>query len=447
MNALRATFGPRSLRELAYAVLASPLSIAGLVLVVVSTTLSTGLALTFVGLPLLAGAGVVVRGLGAVERGLARGLLGEQLPAPGRLQWRGGFFGWLGAALRDPVAWRIRAFELVRFPLGVITGYVSVIGYGFGLFWLSYPLWWQLSGPGRLYQVNFLDSAGFVFNGGPDRAPELAHRLTIHIRDTWYADSWPKALLVVLAGALLLGLTPWVTRGLVQLQRLLIRALLGAPGGASRVRELEAARTAVVEDAAVTLRRIERDLHDGTQAQLATLAMSLGQAKEKLERRADVPYDPDGALALVTEAHQQTKDALVELRDIARGIHPPALDVGLDAALATLAARCAIPTQLTYATTARPSAAVERIAYFTVAELLTNAVKHSRATQVTVDVTAYEHRLLLRVCDDGVGGAAPALGSGLPGLQDRVAAVDGHMVISSPPGGPTAVEVVLPLQV
>jgi signal transduction histidine kinase len=443
---IRTTYGRRSLREFAYAIVVTPLAMAGLVFTVFSVTVSVGLSFTFVGLPLLAATGLLVRGLGAVDRGLARGLLGEEIPAPARLSSQPGFFGWLGTALRDPVAWRIRGFQVVRFPLGVVTGYLGVVCYAFGLFWVSYPLWWQVSGPGRLYQVSWLDSAGFVYRAaGDERAPQMAHRLTVHIRNFWYADTWPKALLVMLAGIVLLLVTPWIVRGLVQLQRMLMRALLGSSFGAARVRELEAARTAVVEDAAVTLRRIERDLHDGTQAQLATLAMALGQAKEKLEHRPDVPYDPEGALSLITEAHRQTKDALVELRDIARGIHPPALDVGLDAALATLAARSGIPTELTCELAAQPSPAIERIAYFTVAELLTNAVKHSRATRVTVHVVSSEAGLFIHVVDDGIGGARPKLGSGLPGLIDRVRAVDGRLDIVSPPGGPTVVDVVLPL--
>jgi signal transduction histidine kinase len=201
----------------------------------------------------------------------------------------------------------------------------------------------------------------------------------------------------------------------------------------------------VVEDAAATLRRIERDLHDGTQAQLATLAMNLGQAKEKLEHRPNVPYDPAGALELIDTAHRHSKEALAELRDIVRGIHPPALDVGLDAALATLVARSAVPAVLHTDIRDRPAKAIETIAYFSAAELLANVAKHSQARHATVEVTARDGTLRLQVSDDGVGGAQPGLGSGLPGLHDRVRAVDGHLHISSPAGGPTVVCVELPL--
>jgi signal transduction histidine kinase len=237
------------------------------------------------------------------------------------------------------------------------------------------------------------------------------------------------------------------------IDRWLVPALLGPGRLAERVRALEATRSHVLDDSAATLRRIERDLHDGTQAQLATLAMSLGQAKEKLHHDAEVPYDPAGALALIDAAHTQAKEALVELRNIARGIHPPALDLGLDAALATLVARSAVPAALDIDLPTRPGPAIETIAYFSAAELLANVAKHSRAGRATVCLVAQDQRLVLTVTDDGVGGAAvvagvgETAGTGLSGLADRVATVDGHLEVDSPPGGPTVVTVELPLQV
>jgi signal transduction histidine kinase len=194
------------------------------------------------------------------------------------------------------------------------------------------------------------------------------------------------------------------------------------------------------------MRRIERDLHDGTQAQLATLAMNLGQAKEKLQYGSEVPFDPTGALELVDTAHRQAKEALAELRDIARGIHPPALDVGLQAALTTLAARSAVPAVLQIDVPTRPTPAIETIAYFSAAELLANVAKHSRARHASVEVIAREGRLRLRVTDDGIGGAQLGIGSGLGGLAERVRTVEGDLAISSPPGGPTEVTVELPLR-
>jgi len=230
--------------------------------------------------------------------------------------------------------------------------------------------------------------------------------------------------------------------------RLLVRSLLGATRADERVQQLEAARAQVVDDAATTLRRVERDLHDGTQAQLATLAMTLGQAKEKLEHREGVPYDPAGALELVDTAHRHAREALIELRDIARGIHPPALDLGLDAALATLVSRSAVPATLSSTLNGgspRPSKAIETIAYFSVAELLANAAKHSKARAVEVRAAIHGDRLAVSVIDDGIGGAAPRTGSGLPGLANRVRAVDGSFALTSPEGGPTRVDIELPM--
>jgi signal transduction histidine kinase len=358
-------------------------------------------------------------------------------------------FGWLQAALRDPVAWRGRLYLLLKFPVAMVGWYAAVVVGLTGLFWLTYPLWWQLSTTGGLYQNTYLDIGYLFFHGGAATHRPVAHKLTVHYRDSYYFDSWPRALLLMAAGLLLLLLTPWLIRGMVWVHRLLVRSLLGATRGDERVRELEVARAQVVDDAAITLRRVERDLHDGTQAQLATLAMTLGQAKEKLEHREGVPYDPAGALELIDTAHRHAREALVELRDIARGIHPPALDVGLDAALATLVSRSAVPATLSSELNGgspRPSKAIETIAYFSVAELLANVAKHSQARAVEVHAAIAGNRLHLSVVDDGIGGAAPGMGSGLPGLADRVRAVDGSFLLTSPEGGPTRVDIELPMR-
>ena len=155
----------------------------------------------------------------------------------------------------------------------------------------------------------------------------------------------------------------------------------------ARVRSLEQARAQTVDSSAATLRRIERDLHDGTQAQLVALAMRLGMAKEKLaDGRADL--DLDQVRQLVDDAHRGAKEAIVELRDLARGIHPPALDIGLEGALSTLAARSTVPTELTVSLADRPTPAIEAIAYFCVAELLANVAQHAQASRATHQLRA-----------------------------------------------------------
>ena len=214
----------------------------------------------------------------------------------------------------------------------------------------------------------------------------------------------------------------------------------------SRVRELEQTRAHLVDDSAARLRRIERDLHDGAQAQMVAVAMKLGLATKKLRGMTDGAgqTDLDRVLELVAAAHRGAKEAVAELRDLARGIHPPVLDQGLGVALTTLAARSDLPVELVIDLPERPSAAIETIAYFCAAELLTNVTKHSGATHATLEAIHMSGLLRVRVSDDGCGGARVDASGGLAGLAERIKTVDGRMQLSSPPGGPTAVTVELP---
>jgi signal transduction histidine kinase len=252
---------------------------------------------------------------------------------------------------------------------------------------------------------------------------------------------------IFLTGAILLFAAPWAVRGIISLDSYLMRALLGPDAVAVRVRSLESARAQTLDASAAVLRRIERDLHDGTQAQLVTIAMRLGLLKEKLADPAQV--DLEQVTELVNEAHRGAKAAIIELRDIARGIHPPALDVGLEGALATLTARSTIGTDLSFTVKDRPTPAIEAIAYFCVAELLANVAQHAEASRATVSCAQHGQWLRLVVRDDGHGGArqsrAGSSSSGLAGLTDRVRAVDGRLEVVSPPRGPTVITVDLPL--
>ncbi|MEV7561244.1 sensor domain-containing protein [Streptomyces sp. NPDC089795] len=240
---------------------------------------------------------------------------------------------------------------------------------------------------------------------------------------------------------------PYLVRLMANVDRAMVRGLLSPSDDLERrIAELESDRGVVVDTAAADLRRIERDLHDGAQARLVALAMGLGLAKEKLLE------DPEGAAAMVDEAHGEVKLALQELRDLARGIHPAVLtDRGLDAALSSVAARCVVPVKVAVdlpgdVPSARPAEAIEGIAYFVVSELLQNVSKHAGpgARGATVEVWRAGARLMIRVSDDGRGGASPSGGSGLAGLAERLGAVDGVLVVDSPEGVGTVVTAELP---
>jgi signal transduction histidine kinase len=207
-----------------------------------------------------------------------------------------------------------------------------------------------------------------------------------------------------------------------------------------RITALESSRAGAVDVQEAELRRIERDLHDGAQARLVALGMSLGMAEQKLASGED----PDSARELLAEARAGAGEALRELRDLARGIHPPVLaDRGLEAAVRALAAASPISVTVSVTLPARPEPPVESAAYFVIAEALANAGKHARASRVDVRVTQHGSLLSVEVYDDGVGGA-DASGGGLGGRRARVQALDGTLAVVSPPGGPTTVRAELP---
>jgi len=218
-------------------------------------------------------------------------------------------------------------------------------------------------------------------------------------------------------------------------------ALLTSPRRAEmeeRIETLETTRAGAVDAQETELRRIERDLHDGAQARLVALGMSLGMAEQKLSD------DPERAGELLAEARIGAEHALRELRDLARGIHPPVLsDRGLEAALASLASSTPLPVGVSVSVVPRPAPAVETATYFVAAEALANAAKHARAQRVDIQIIRVDDTIELEVHDDGIGGANPD-GSGLRGLRRRVEALDGSLSVSSPRGGPTTIRAKLP---
>jgi signal transduction histidine kinase len=328
----------------------------------------------------------------------------------GRLRPQHEFGEWIGARTLDPGAWRARAYFALKLPLALTGLAVFAVCWLGGAFCLTFPAWWTIGRDGAfsgMHLGNLGDAFAFL----------------------------PLGVALLLAG-------PWLTHGLTESDRWLMRGLLGPGWSAARIRTLEQSRARVVDDSTARLRGIERDLHDGTQAQLVALAMKLGLAREKLREAGSL--DLPRVAQLVEDAHRGALEAITDLRTLARGIHPPVLDNGLADALSTLANRSALPVELITDIPERPSAAIETIAYFSAAELLANVAKHSRARHATLEAVHVPGLLRIRVTDDGAGGARPAPGGGLRGLAERVRTVDGHIEIDSPPGGPTTVSVELP---
>jgi signal transduction histidine kinase len=433
---LRDCFGRAARRQRLYAGLSLLLAIPSFVFIAVAVTVGFGMSLSFagmlVGLPLLLVALVGARPLGALHRRLAARLLGLQVEPP-PLRPQPGALGWARARLTDPVGWRACAYLVLKLPLALVTAVVASYVLLYGLPYLTFPIWWEI-----------VHATGVVI--------QIPH---------WLAWWTPDPLLVVQqihslalsfalvpVGASVLWLAPLATKHGNAADARLIARLLGPPMP-HRVHELEQSRARAVDDSAARLRRIERDLHDGAQAQMVAVAMKLGLALEKLGGTiAGAPstaeVDLERALELVDAAHRSAKDAITELRDLARGIHPPVLDHGLGTALTTLAARSGVPVELVVDLPERPSAAIETIAYFCAAELLANVAKHSGARHATLEAVHVPGLLRVRIGDDGTGGARVEERGGLAGLAERVRTVDGRLQVSSPPRGPTVVTVELP---
>jgi signal transduction histidine kinase len=417
MNAgavLRAPVSRQAWAEVLYALVSIPLAVLGFVYAAVILALSVGLAVTAAGFPLLAAGLGGAQRIAGLQRRLAGRLLGEHVEPSVRRVAAPGLLGRIQTRLGDPVGWRALCCLELKLPMALTYLYVVGLTWGWGLVALTYPLQ-RATGLNR------------------DTAPDGRHGL--HIQG-YVFDSWPRQLMVCAAGVALLLLAPWAVHVATIPDRILTRFLLGRRGLAERVRDLEETRARAVDDAAATLRRIERDLHDGAQVRLIALTMQLTMVRDAIS--------DDDARALVTTAQATAREAIGELRELVRGIHPPALDHGLDTALATLAARSGVPVEPRIELRTRPTAAIESIAYFCAAELLANVAKHSGGTRAWLSLTQSDGRLRLRVRDDGSGGAAPGPGSGLSGLLDRVRTVDGRLDIASPPGGPTVVTVELP---
>ncbi|HZV75646.1 MAG TPA: sensor histidine kinase [Conexibacter sp.] len=398
-------------RELAFHCVGLVTSVVGFTLWVTGVSVTLGLAVTVMGLLVALVFFWTFRWFARVER--RRAALVLPVPIPERYR-RGkpgaGWFARLRAAAADPATWKDFAWSGICGVLGFAISLAAVVLWGVVLGLVTLPAWyWSLPQPVELglYRV---DSLGLAF-----------------------ATAAIGLVLVPLCGL--------IVRGLTAIELAMMVPLLRPPRGeelAERVDVLTTTRAGAVDAQAAELQRIERDLHDGAQARLVALAMSLGMAEEKLDS------DPEQARELLAEARGEARTALTELRDLARGIHPPILaDRGLEAAITSLAARSPLAVTIEAELPTRPPAAVEAAAYFVVAEALANATKHSGARTVLVRLTLRNAALVTEIADDGRGGA-DAQGSGLLGLRRRVEALDGSLSVVSPAGGGTTLHAELP---
>ncbi|WP_405004981.1 sensor domain-containing protein [Kitasatospora purpeofusca] len=375
----------------------------------VSAAVGGVLAALLVGLPLLAALALVGLPVAAWERRLARFLDGGRVPGPHRVPDRPGLAAWLRLRYRERATWRelgftlLSAFVLWPVDLAVVGGALAV--------------------PGCL-----LAAVPLLLVDGEQ----------VKVLKVWEVHSLGTAGLCGLAGLALLPLLGRPLALVAAARAGLVRRLLGPGREERRIGELVRSRARLVDAFEAERRRIERDLHDGAQQRLVALRMTLGLA------RLDAP--PDGPLAArLTEAHREAGEVLAELRELINGIHPRVLtDRGLPEACADAADRSPVPVSTRFELPGRFPAPVESAGWFAVTEALANVAKHSGAVTASVEGRYVDGRLTIEVADDGRGGADPGRGTGLTGLADRVAVVDGTLTVSSPPGGPTLVRVEIP---
>jgi len=345
-----------------------------------------------------------------LQRSRFRALLGVELrteplhAGPGLPTWHD-----LYTALRGGTVWRQLGYHCVAAPAFAAAGLAAVL------------LW----------------AAGIAL------VPVFAYAQLLPYGSPLHPADWTLRATITTASAVLaLWIAPWLAGSVAALDVRAATALLGPDRAVEleqRVAGLTESRSALVQAVDAERRRIERDLHDGAQQRLVSLAINLGMARVRLTQL------PPEAREVIDAAHEEAKAALVELRDLVRGLHPAVLDDrGLDAALSGIAARAPLPVRLRVDVPRRAAPSVEAVAYFVVSEALTNVAKHAQAAEARVEVERRGDRLRIVIRDDGVGGADPAAGSGLSGLARRAASVDGAFALSSPVGGPTVITVELP---
>lgn len=407
----------RVLLDTRYTLVGFPATALAFVISIAGLAAGLGGMVVWIGVPVLAGTMLAARLFADAERGWLSDVLKRppvrpryKAPPPGA-----GRFRRIINPLTSGQSWLDLLHAIVNFPLALVSFVLTTVFWAVPLAGLTYPIY------------------GLVTSRIPGNVelPEL-----LGLGDGYLVN----LVFYVTLGFLFLLITPFVVRGSSLLRAGLGRVLLtGVAELQERIDDLAEGRAAAVSAEANALRKLERDIHDGPQQRLVSLAMELSRAQRQLDK------DPEAAQATIRSAITSTRETLDELRALSRGIAPPVLsDRGLAPALAALAGRCTVPVDLDVRATGRYDAAVENAVYFVVAESLTNVAKHSRASNCTIRLVHTGDRLVLSIGDDGVGGAHVAKGHGLAGLADRLRAVDGELAVSSPEGGPTVIVAEVP---
>ncbi|MCA2221233.1 sensor histidine kinase [Nonomuraea aurantiaca] len=400
---------PTTWRAVPYMLVSLAFGVGWFAVLAVAVPFSVALVILWVGIPLVLLTMFTWRGAAMLERRVLWAALGVRIADPYRTRPERGIGAHVGWLFKDPATWKDLGYLLLLFPLSLVEFVVSAVS------WVG---------------TITLIAAPFCYAQGE----------ALRFGDVLVIDSWPGTVLGTIFGFCMLAVTAYAVRGMAWLHGTLAVVLLSG----SEEERLRASRARGIDAAEAERRRIERDLHDGAQQRLLSVAVDLGRAQAKLD------HAPEEARLLIAQAHSGTKAAIAELRDLARGIHPAILsDRGLDAALSGLAARAPVHVDVVVeldTTDERPPPAVESIAYFIVAEALANMAKHSAATEASVRVAKENRQVLVDVWDNGIGGALVSAGGGLAGLADRAATIDGVLVLHSPVGGPTLVRAELPCE-
>ncbi len=378
------------------------------ILVIVISLLSVG-----VGVFLVPAVAIAARGVMNIQRRRARDWSGVEIGDP-YLPTRDTEPGWLQRTmgiLGDPATWRDLLWMLVNPVVGVLILVLPLTVFAYGLFGVIMPFLWE----------PIVDAGGNNWY------------LLVHVNNSG------TALTAAVLGVPFMLLGYLMGPAMLRVHARFAHGLLGPTEMARKVHHLTATRSDAVNTSAAELRRIERDLHDGAQARLVAMGMNLGVAERLLSK------DPEAARTILVDTRTASAKALNELRDLVRGIHPPVLaDRGLADAVRALGMDSPLQVEVNAELPSRPEAPVESAIYFAISESLTNAAKHGSSRNVTVDVWYSEGMLRAQVTDDGAGGADPAKGTGLRGMERRLATFDGALALTSPVGGPTTITMELP---